>query len=68
MENKPMNRPFDKTLDCAKCLRYIDEITVKLKKLTISGDTYRHYDKDYLDNQKYEKICTDCFYGKKVEN
>lgn len=58
-------RPFNRTTDCIKCQRYIDEIDVKLKKLTIGGDTYRHYDKEYLERStKYEKICTDCFYGR----
>jgi len=59
-----MNRPFDRTRDCASCLREIDEVTVKLKKLTLGGDTYRQYDPGYLSRQKYEKICTDCFYGR----
>jgi len=59
-------REFDRTKDCVKCKRYIDEIEVKLKKLTIGGDTYRQYDPKYLDRQKYEKICTDCFNGKTI--
>jgi len=59
-------REFDRTKDCAKCLREIDEITVKLKKLTIGGDTYRQYDPKYLETTKYEKICVDCASGKTV--
>lgn len=62
-----MEREFDKTKDCAKCKRYIDEETVKLKKLTIGGDTYRQYDPKYLDRQKYEKICVDCWYGREIK-
>jgi hypothetical protein len=58
------SRPFDRTKDCVSCLREIDEITVKLKKLTLGGDTYRQYDPKYLNQLKYEKLCTDCFYGK----
>jgi len=58
-----MARPFDRTKDCSSCLREIDEITVRLKKLTIGGDTYRHYDPEFLSKTKYVKICTDCFYG-----
>jgi hypothetical protein len=53
-------REFDRTKDCVRCKRYIDEETVKLKKIIIGGDTYRQYDKNYLAMLKYEKICTDC--------
>lgn len=53
-------REFNKYTDCVKCKRYIDEVEVKLKKLTIGGDTYRQYDPQYLSKMKYEKICTDC--------
>ncbi len=60
-----MDRPFDRYKDCCKCKRYIDEETVKLKKITIGGDTYRQTDQNYLDKMKYEKICFDCWYGKK---
>lgn len=56
-------REFDKTTHCIKCRRYIDEETVKLKKLTIGPDTYRQTNADYLDKVKYEKICFDCHYG-----
>lgn len=62
-----MDRPFDRTKDCVKCLREIDEVTVKLKKLTIGGDTYRQYKQDYLEKTKYEKICIDCFHGREVK-
>lgn len=61
-----ITRPFDRTKDCAKCLREIDEIEVKLKKLIIGGDTYRQYDQKYLERQKYEKVCVDCWYGKVI--
>ena len=61
-----MSREFDKTKDCANCLREIDEVTVKLKKLTIGPDTYRRYKVEDIKNFKYEKICHDCFYGKPV--
>jgi hypothetical protein len=61
-----MERKFDRTKDCAICLREIDEITVRLKKLTIGGDTYRHYSPDYLSKTKYEKVCFDCFEGRPV--
>lgn len=59
-------RNFDRTKDCVICLREIDEITVRLKKLTIGGDTYRHYEPDYLSKTKYEKICFDCHAGRPV--
>ena len=58
------SRGFDRTTDCANCLREIDEVNVFLKKLTIGGDTYRQYDKDFLSKTKYVKICTDCFAGR----
>jgi hypothetical protein len=60
------SRPFDRTKDCVICLREIDEITVRLKKLTIGGDTYRQYGPDYLSKTKYEKVCFDCFEGRPV--
>ena len=59
-----MDRPFNKFTDCAKCLREIDEITVRLKKLTIGPDTYRRYDEDFIKAAKYEKICVSCWEGK----
>jgi hypothetical protein len=59
-----MDREFNRTKDCIKCRRYIDEETVKLKKITIGGDTYRQTDPEFLAKLKYEKICTDCFYNK----
>jgi len=59
-------REFDRTKDCVKCKRYIDEIEVKLKKLTIGEDTYRQYNPKYLEKIKYEKLCTDCASGKTV--
>lgn len=60
-------REFNRTTHCAKCLRYIDEEVVKLKKLTIGGDTYRQPDPSYIEKTKYEKICFDCWYGKPIE-
>jgi hypothetical protein len=60
------SRPFDRTKDCVSCLREIDEVTVRLKKLTVGGDTYRRYDPKDLAGLKYEKICVDCFFGKPV--
>jgi hypothetical protein len=60
-----MEREFDRTKDCVVCRREIDEVEVKLKKLTIGGDTYRQYDPNFLAKMKYEKICTDCYRGKR---
>ena len=51
---------FNRETHCVKCQRFIDEETVKLKRIIVGPDTYRRF--DILDNPnfKYEKICTDC--------
>jgi hypothetical protein len=61
-ELKVNERSFNRLTDCIKCKRYIDEKEVKLKRIVMSGDTYRH--KDALLNPaiKYEKLCVDCYY------
>lgn len=59
-------KPFDRTTHCAKCLRYIDEEVVRLKKLTIGPDTYRRSDMEKNPAFKYEKICSDCFNGRPI--
>jgi hypothetical protein len=61
-----MDRPFDRLKDCVQCKREIDEVTVKLKKITCSGDTYRHADALTNPIFRYDKICTDCFYNRKI--
>lgn len=61
-----MDRPFDRTKDCIRCHRYIDEEVVKLKKLTIGPDTYRRNDMEKNPDFKFEKLCTDCFNGKVI--
>ena len=45
---------FDPKKDCIKCKRYIDEVEVRLKRLTIGSENH----------PKFEKLCSDCFDGK----
>lgn len=58
------SKPFSKFTHCTSCKRYIDEETVRLKKIVIGGDTFRQYDDAYLDKIKYERLCSDCVGGK----
>lgn len=61
-----MEREFNRLTDCVSCKRYIDEVTVKLKKLTTAGDTYRVPNATTDPRFKWEKLCVECFYGRKV--
>lgn len=54
---------FDRTKDCFKCHRYIDEDKVRLKRIVVGPDTYRRPDIECL---KFEKYCTDCVIGNTV--
>jgi hypothetical protein len=56
-------KEFNRLTDCVKCKRIIDEKKVKLKKVIVGPDTYRHYDALNDPKLKFEKMCTDCFYG-----
>ena len=58
--NAMKERPFDRYTHCFRCKRYIDEETVKLKKIIVGPDTYRQSNPEFLDQVKYEKLCTDC--------
>lgn len=60
VEIMEVEKPFNKYTHCHYCKRYIDEETVKLKRIVTSGDTYRQFDQKYLDTLRYEKTCTDC--------
>lgn len=47
-------REFDKYKDCFRCHRFIDEDTVKLKRIVTN------------DGGKWEKYCNDCITGNPV--
>jgi len=59
-----MDREFDRMKDCVRCHREIDEVNVKLKKITIGPDTFRRHDLMKDESFKYEKLCTDCWKSK----
>lgn len=61
-----MDRPFDRLKDCIKCHREIDEVEVRLKRLTIGPDTYRRTGMEKDPAFKYEKLCTDCHDGRVI--
>jgi len=45
-------KEFNVKTHCIQCKRYIDEETVKLKKITIGPD----------NSDKFEKLCSDCYH------
>jgi hypothetical protein len=46
---------FNNKTDCVICKRYIDDVIVMLKKITVGPD----------NSSKFEKLCSDCYYGKR---